>query len=73
MSELLTLEILQLHSRQEGSVLVSRQAAQDTWCRSYDFGIYNYSASIVCGGQGRFFNAKENIFCFQNALGYSWR
>jgi hypothetical protein len=34
---------------------------------------YNHNASVVVPRQQRFFKVEENIFCFQNALGYPWR
>jgi hypothetical protein len=39
--------------------------------QSYDFGMYNYDASVVIG-QG-VFQGKVKYFCIQIALGYSWR
>jgi hypothetical protein len=40
------------------------------WSQSNDFLIYNYNTSVVVGRLERFFKEDENIFCFQNALGY---
>jgi hypothetical protein len=37
--------------------------------QSYDFGIYNYNASVVLG-ESVFSRYKKIFFCFQNAPGY---
>jgi hypothetical protein len=36
--------------------------------QSYDFGIYNYNASVVVGSKSVFEN--RIYFCFHSALGY---
>jgi hypothetical protein len=41
------------------------------WSQSYDFGIYNYNASVVVAYIA--FHSRIKYFCFQNALGYTWR
>jgi hypothetical protein len=41
--------------------------------QSYDFGISNYTASVVCSTLDRFLICRRNLFSFQNALRYSYR
>jgi hypothetical protein len=42
----------------------------ESWSRSYDFYIYKQKRCRL----ERWFNVEENLFfCFQSALGYSWR
>jgi hypothetical protein len=43
-------------------------ATQESILRLFNF--YSYNTSVVGSRLERFFKVEENIFCFQNAVGY---